>query len=141
MTFTQDVQEKNIRQFCFTGMWGNSNQLLEKNLDLGRFPFVRTDRLDPSSRNENFTVNQNYPAMSVISWIEKCRFHFQTDWSGNGPASQFWQMETALSLIACATEDLARATERQIPGTCGSGGGGGGRSGNGEGRKTIKRLW
>ena len=49
-------------------------------------------------------------------------------------------MERALSLIACA-EDLARATERQIPGNCGSGGGGGGRSGNGEGRKTIKMLW
>ena len=44
-------------------------------------------------------------------------------------------MESAPILIACATEDLARATERQIPGNCGSGGGGGGggRSGNGEG--------
>lgn len=48
-------------------------------------------------------------------------------------------MESAPSLIACATEDLARATERQIPGNCGSGGGG--RSGNGEGRKTIEMWW
>ena len=54
-------------------------------------------------------------------------------------------MESAPSLIECATEDLARATERQIPGNCGSGGGGGGggggRSGNGEGRKTIEMWW
>ena len=50
-------------------------------------------------------------------------------------------MESAPSLIECATEDLVRATERQIPGNCGSGGGGGGRSGNGEGRKTIEMWW
>ena len=35
MTFTQDVQEKNVRQFCFTGMGGNSDQLLEKLLTAG----------------------------------------------------------------------------------------------------------
>ena len=34
---------------------------------LGCFPFVRTDRQDPSLRNENFTINQNYPARSVKS--------------------------------------------------------------------------
>ena len=34
---------------------------------LGRFPFVRTDQPDPSLRNENFTINQNYPARSVKS--------------------------------------------------------------------------
>ena len=59
-----------------------------------------------------------------------------------GPASSDkWK---APSLIECATEDLARATERQIPGNCGSGGGGGGgggRSGNGEGPKTIEMWW
>ena len=37
---------------------------------LGCFPFVRTDRQDPSLRNENFTINQNYPARSVKYWIE-----------------------------------------------------------------------
>ena len=31
------------------------------------FPFFRTDRPDPSRRNENFTINQNYPARSVKS--------------------------------------------------------------------------
>ena len=34
---------------------------------LRRFPFFRTDRPDPSRRNENFTINQNYPARSVKS--------------------------------------------------------------------------
>ena len=34
---------------------------------LGRFPFVRTDRPDHSSRDENSTFNQNYPARSVKS--------------------------------------------------------------------------
>ena len=28
----------------------------------GRFLCVRTDRQDPSCRNENYTINQNYPA-------------------------------------------------------------------------------
>ena len=35
--------------------------------NLGLFPFVRTDRPDPFLRNENFTINQNYPARSVKS--------------------------------------------------------------------------
>ena len=34
---------------------------------LGRFPFVRTDRPDPSRSNENFTFDQNYPTRSVKS--------------------------------------------------------------------------
>ena len=70
-------------------------------------PFVKTDRQAPSRRNENFTFNQNYPARSVKYWIVctkkmvfpqkllKRPFHFQTDWSGNGPAGQFWQMDWA----------------------------------------------
>ena len=33
-------------------------------VNLGRFPFVRTDRPDHSRVNENFTFNQNYPATS-----------------------------------------------------------------------------
>ena len=33
----------------------------------GRFPFVRTDQPFPSLSNENFTINQNYPARSVKS--------------------------------------------------------------------------
>ena len=35
--------------------------------NLGRFPFVRTDRPDPSRSNENFTFDQNYPTRSVKS--------------------------------------------------------------------------
>ena len=31
--------------------------------------------------------------------LGKSVFHYQTDWSGNGLASQFWQMESALSLL------------------------------------------
>ena len=27
--------------------------------------------------------------------LGKSVFHYQTDWSGNGPAGQFWQMESA----------------------------------------------
>ena len=40
---------------------------MENHIVLGRFSFVRTDRPDPSRRNENFTFNQNYPARSVKS--------------------------------------------------------------------------
>ena len=36
-------------------------------LHLGRFPFVKTDRLDRSRRNENFIFSQNYPARSANS--------------------------------------------------------------------------
>ena len=38
-------------------------------LDLGGFPFVRTDRPDLSRRSDNFPFNQNSPARSVKSWI------------------------------------------------------------------------
>ena len=34
--------------------------------------------------------------------LGKSVFHYQTDWSGNGPASQFWQMESALGLRVVA---------------------------------------
>ena len=37
--------------------------------NLGRFPFVRTDRPGHSLRNENFTFNQSYPARSVNCYI------------------------------------------------------------------------
>ena len=30
--------------------------------------------------------------------LRKSRYHFQSDWSGNGPADQFWQMEHALRM-------------------------------------------
>ena len=58
---------------------------------------------DHSHHNENFTFYQNYPARSVKSLIVctnemifqqkpfgKSQFHLLTDWSGNGPVSQFW---------------------------------------------------
>ena len=41
----------------------------EATRNLGRFPFVRTDRPDHSRRNDNFPFNQNSPARSVKSWI------------------------------------------------------------------------
>ena len=33
----------------------------------------------------------------------KDRFHCQNDWSSSGPASQFWQMESALRLVPNST--------------------------------------
>ena len=41
----------------------------EATRNLGRFPFVRTDRPDHSRRNDNFPFNQNSPARSVKSWM------------------------------------------------------------------------
>ena len=70
-------------------------------------PFVKTERPALSRRNKDFTFNLNYPARSVKSWIVctkkmvfpqkflKRPFHFQSDWSGNGAAGQFWQMDWA----------------------------------------------
>ena len=81
--------------------------LMHWNKTLRVLPFVQTERPAPSRRNENFTFNQNYPAKSVKYWIVctkkmvfpqkllKRPFHFQTDWSGNGAAGQFWQMDWA----------------------------------------------
>ena len=75
------------------------------NKTLRVLPFVKTDRPAPSRRNENSTFNQNYPAKSVKYWIVctkkmvfpqkllKRPFHFQTDWSSNGAAGKFWQMD------------------------------------------------
>ena len=71
---------------------------------LGHFPFVRTDRLDHSRHNENFTLRQNLSSqirqiLNTCSMPEgdgfsaqtlrKSLFHLLTDWSGNGPAGQF----------------------------------------------------
>ena len=74
--------------------------------NLGHFPFVRTDWPDYSRRNDNFTLNQTYPAWSMhegdgflAKTLGKSRCHFQTDWSSHGPAGQFWQMESTLSAI------------------------------------------
>ena len=61
-------------QFSVNACWGGGGSWavfqkskLIREFILGRFPFVRTDKPDLSSRNENFTFNQNYPARSVIS--------------------------------------------------------------------------
>ena len=61
-------------------------------IHLGHFPFVRTDRPENSSQNDNFTFNQNYPVKSQMACtkemgfqqklLEKCVFHCQNDWSG-----------------------------------------------------------
>ena len=67
---------------------------------LRRFPFFRTIRPDPSRRNENFTINQNYPARSVKSSIvckKKMVFQQKTLWKSRfdcwndrkGPSSLF----------------------------------------------------
>ena len=83
-------------------------------LILGLFPFVRTDRPDHSRRNDNFRFNQNSTVRSRSGQIGQTLnsmregerfsaktlrtslFHFQTDWSGNAPAGQFWKMESDL---------------------------------------------
>ena len=73
--------------------------------NLGRFPFVRTDRPDHSSRDLYFLFNQHYPARSVKLYkastkemvfskkkkktLGKSLFHRQNDWSGHGQAGQF----------------------------------------------------
>ena len=48
--------------------------------------FVRTGRPDPSQRNENFTVNQNYSARLGDGFsaktLAKSQFHCQNDRSG-----------------------------------------------------------
>ena len=72
----------------------------------GHFPFVRTDRPRNSSHNDNFTFNENYPVRSKMACtkemvfqqklLEKSIFHCQNDWSGYGPADQFWLLESAL---------------------------------------------
>ena len=41
----------------------------EATRNLGRFPFVRTDRPEHSCSNDNFPFNQNSPARSVKSWM------------------------------------------------------------------------
>ena len=50
--------------------------------------------------------------------LGKSLFHFQTDWSGKGPAGQFWQMESAQSKdnLTMARADLTNwpMAERQI---------------------------
>ena len=64
--------------------------------------FVRTDRLDHSRHNENFTLNQNLSSqirqilkgmLEVYGFsartLRKSLFHLLTDWSGKGLAGQF----------------------------------------------------
>ena len=50
--------------------------------------------------------------------LGKSLLHFQTDWSGKGPAGQFWQMESAQSKdnLTMARADLTNwpMAERQI---------------------------
>ena len=64
--FTQ--KNYNLLLICFeyVTMFSSENRTLN-DLILGRFPFVRTERPDPSRRNENFTINQSYPTRSVKS--------------------------------------------------------------------------
>ena len=59
----------NCLSFCQPGMCAGDTHITYAGADLGRFPFVRTNRPDHSSQNENFTFNQNYPARSVKSLI------------------------------------------------------------------------
>ena len=96
-------------------------KLLEKAyfISSGRL-VVRIDHPDHSSQNENFTFNQNYPVESVRSQIacteemvfqrkllEKSVFHYQNDWSGYGPAGQFWHLESVLSEIGLLVKQLS----------------------------------
>ena len=77
--------------------------------NLGRFPFVRTDRPDRFPRNEKFhlwsklssEVSQILNSMHEGDGFQqkpfwKSRFHMLSYWSSSGPAGQSWQMESAL---------------------------------------------
>ena len=69
---------------------------------MGHFPFVKTDRPENSSQNDNFTFNQNYPVKSQMACttemvfqeklLEKCVFHCQNDWSSQ------WSGRSVLTL-------------------------------------------
>ena len=68
---------------------------------LRRIPFVKTDRPEHFRRNGIISLliktlyeREHFSAKP----LGKSLFHFQTDWSGYGPAGQFWQMESALSI-------------------------------------------
>ena len=39
--------------------------------------------------------------------LEKSVFHYQNDWSGYGPAGQFWHLESALSEIGLLVKQLS----------------------------------
>ena len=84
--------------------------LFWETVNLGRFPFVRTDRPDHFSCNDNFHFNQNSPARSVKSWIVctkgdgfsaktlgKNLCQYQTDWPGRPVLT----MESALKSDFC----------------------------------------
>ena len=57
----------NQKATSFLGSLSLITEDFSNNRTLGRFPFVRTDRTDQSSHEENFTFNLNYPARSVKS--------------------------------------------------------------------------
>ena len=92
----------------------NLIQIYKNNRILRRFQIVRTDQPGHSCRKENFTLNQNYPARSVRSWtLSTKKMDFQqkpfgkrllhsgqNDWSSQGLASQFWLLESALSMVS-----------------------------------------
>ena len=69
---------------------------------MGHFPFVKTDRPENSSQNDNFAFNQNYPVKSQMACttemvfqeklLEKCVFHCQNDWSSQ------WSGRSVLTL-------------------------------------------
>ena len=50
--------------------------------------------------------------------LEKSRFHFQTDWSGNGPAGQFWQMESVLRSVDEFLDDSERLGRQKKEAAC-----------------------
>ena len=77
--------------------------------NLGRFPFVRTDRPDRFPRNEKFhlwsklssEVSQILNSMHEGDGFQqkpfwKSRFHMLSYWSGSGPAGQSWQWKAPL---------------------------------------------
>ena len=64
--FTPKELQSSVNCFEYVTMFSSENRTLNVLL-LGRFPFVRTERPDPSRRNENFTINQSYPTRSVKS--------------------------------------------------------------------------
>ena len=97
-------------------------QFLCLNISLRRFPFVRSDRPDHSSHNENFTVNQNCQSdpkqQAQRKWCfnksywKKVFFIVKMTGAGCGPAGQFWFLESALKKVYDYVQWAVNQTQR-----------------------------
>ena len=95
----------NLLQFCVVSVHTIPNNFpvgtkairYGVNTAFGRFPFVRTDWPHHSRRNESLTFNENYPAISVKSYMESSLVQttttllFQPRKLTLLPVTTFWQ--------------------------------------------------